>query len=78
MMELGLTKLVILIMWVILQKLIISMITNNLSGLYNVGTETKTIYELASETRKVKKIYSPPHVPKNLSMNLNKLTTALK
>ena len=58
-------------------KIIISMVTNNLKGLYNVGTETKTIYELASETRKVKKIYSPAHVPKNLSMNLNKLTTGL-
>lgn len=38
-----------------ISKLIISMIVNDLSGLYNVGTETKTIYELASETRKVKK-----------------------
>ena len=54
-------------------KLIISMIVDDLYGLYNVGTETKTIYELASETRKVKKIYSPNHVPKNLSMNLTKL-----
>jgi|TARA_R110000851_G_scaffold205191_2_gene357186 dTDP-4-dehydrorhamnose reductase len=54
-------------------KLIISMIVDDLCGLYNVGTETKTIYELASETRKVKKIYSPNHVPKNLSMNLTKL-----
>ena len=54
-------------------KLIISMIVDDLYGLYNVGTETKTIYELASETRKVKKIYSPSHVPKNLSMNLTKL-----
>ena len=60
-----------------ISKLIISMVTGNLSGLYNVGTETKTIYELASETRKVKKSYSPPHVPKNLSMNINKLDTAL-
>ena len=58
-------------------KLIISMITNNLSGLYNVGTETKTIYELASETRKVKKIYAPKEVPKNLSMNLDKLNKGL-
>ena len=46
-------------------------------GLYNVGTETKTIYELASETRKVKKIYAPQQVPKNLSMNLDKLHKGL-
>jgi len=59
-------------------ELIISMITNNLDGVYNVGTEMKTIYELASKTSKVKKIYAPPHVPKNLSMNITKMKNDLK
>ena len=61
-----------------ISNLIISMINNKLTGLYNVGTETKTMYELASQTRKVKKIYSPNQVPKNLSMSLGKLNSNLK
>jgi dTDP-4-dehydrorhamnose reductase len=53
--------------------LIIQSINKNLNGLYNLGTETKTMYELASKTKKVEKTFSPSNVPKNQSMNLNKL-----
>ena len=52
---------------------------NGAEGLYNVGTERKTIYELAQRTNKnVKKIVSPPHVPKNISMNVSKMENFLK
>ncbi len=57
----------------IIADLIIKLINSDASGMYNVGTETKTIYELAKKTRDVKKSFSPIHVPKNQSMNLNKL-----
>ena len=52
---------------------IISMINKDLSGLYNVGTELKTMYELASTTKKVEPAFSSLEVPNNVSMNISKL-----
>jgi ADP-L-glycero-D-manno-heptose 6-epimerase len=43
------------------------------NGLYNVGTETKSMYEMASKTKSVSKTFTPEHVPKNQSMNVNKM-----
>lgn len=57
----------------IISGLIIQAIKSNLSGVYNLGTELKSIYELATETKNVEKILSPNAVPKNISMNINKL-----
>jgi len=62
----------------VISGLVIELIKNGAEGLYNVGTERKTIYELAQRTNKnVKKIVSPPHVPKNISMNLSKMENFL-
>lgn len=54
-------------------SLIVNLVKKDLNGLYNLGTETKTMYELASKTKVVKKTFTPAHVPKNQSMNLDKL-----
>ena len=63
----------------VIAGLVIELIKNGAEGLYNVGTEKKTIYELAQRTNKnVKKIVSPPHVPKNISMNVSKMENFLK
>ena len=63
----------------VISGLVIELIKNGADGLYNVGTEKKTIYELAQRTNKnVKKIVSPPHVPKNISMNVSKMENFLK
>jgi dTDP-4-dehydrorhamnose reductase len=63
----------------VISGLVIELIKNCADGLYNVGTERKTIYELAQRTNKnVKKIVSPPHVPKNISMNVSKMENFLK
>ena len=63
----------------VISGLVIELIKNGAEGLYNVGTEKKTIYELAQMTNKnVKKIVSPPHVPKNISMNVSKMENFLK
>ena len=63
----------------VISGLVIELINNGAEGLYNVGTERKTIYELAQRTNKnVKKIVSPPHVPKNISMNVSKMENFLK
>jgi dTDP-4-dehydrorhamnose reductase len=62
----------------IISELVIKLINGNAEGLYNVGTEKKTIYELAQRTNKnVNKIDSPPHVPKNISMNISKMKNFL-
>jgi len=61
----------------VISKLIVKLINKGLYGLYNVGTETKTMYELASKTRKVSKSFSPTHIPKNTSMDINKLINDL-
>jgi dTDP-4-dehydrorhamnose reductase len=52
--------------------LIIQSIRLKLCGLYNIGTETKTMFDLASRTKNVKFSFSPPNVPKNISMDISK------
>lgn len=54
-------------------ELIIELINENKVGVYNVGTNTKSMYELASQTKIVSPTKSPVYVPKNTTMNLNKL-----
>jgi dTDP-4-dehydrorhamnose reductase len=61
----------------VIANLIIDLIKSNQSGVYNVGTETKTMYELASQTKSVGKTFAPQHVPKNQSMDINKLKKTL-
>jgi dTDP-4-dehydrorhamnose reductase len=56
---------------------IIKLIRKNANGLYNVGTPTKTIFELASQTSKVEPIKAPSHVPHNTSMNISKMEELL-
>ena len=56
-----------------ISELIIKLINENKYGVYNVGTETKSMFDLASQTKLVTPINSPSYVPKNTSMNINKL-----
>lgn len=57
----------------VITKIVIDLIKHNAFGLYNVGTKRKTIFELASQTKNVKPIQSPPQIPKNTTMNIDKL-----
>jgi dTDP-4-dehydrorhamnose reductase len=61
-----------------ISSLIIELIKSKSFGLYNVGTETKTMYELASKTNNVSKTFTPEHVPKNQSMDISKLDKVIK
>ena len=56
-------------------NIIIKLINKNSSGIYNVGTEIKTMYELAKKTKTDVRcdMYLHPHVPKNITMNTNKM-----
>jgi len=63
----------------IISETIIKLIKLNAVGLYNVGTEMKTMYELAKITKPdVKQSISPVYVPKDTTMNLNKQYLFLK
>jgi len=57
--------------------LIIDCINKDLSGVYNVGTDVKTMFDLANETNVVEPSFTPSHVPNNLSMDLTKLKSSL-
>lgn len=57
--------------------LIIDCINKDLSGVYNVGTDVKTMFDLANETNVVESSFTPSHIPNNLSMDLTKLKSSL-
>lgn len=59
-------------------SLIIKLIKNQSQGIYNVGTNLKSIYNLANLTSNVKPILKPENIPFNTSMNLNKLNNEIK
>jgi hypothetical protein len=42
-------------------------------GIFNVGTELKTIFQLAEQTKGVKESLKPEHVPGDVSTNTSKL-----
>ena len=61
-----------------ISSLIIKLVNCKASGLYNLGTEIKTIYDMALLTNsQVNKTFSPNIVPKNQSMDLSKLNNTL-
>ena len=57
---------------------IIGLISINKSGVYNVGTELKSIYDMAKKTREVDPILAPTNSPKNIAMSINKLKKIYK
>lgn len=63
----------------VIAKQIINLINQNQNGIFNVGGEQKTIYELAKETRAdVKEGLSRGWMPKDVRMNCNKFNNANK
>jgi dTDP-4-dehydrorhamnose reductase len=61
----------------IIASKIVKLIRKNAIGLYNVGTPTKTMFQLASQTNKVEPIKSPEYVPHNTSMDIAKMENLL-
>jgi dTDP-4-dehydrorhamnose reductase len=62
----------------VIANLIIKLIQNNNIGIFNVGTEIKSIYELAIQTNQIEASYRPSKAPANTTMNLTKLKNAIK
>lgn len=56
-----------------ISSLIIKMINENRFGVFNIGTETKNMFNLAKQTKDVTPVNSPTHVPKNTTMSLDKI-----
>jgi len=58
----------------VISSLVIELIRKDAKGLYNVGTDQKTIHELAKQTNpSVKESLAPTHIPKNVTMDLTKM-----
>ena len=56
-------------------KIILHLVNNNVSGIVNVGSDKKSMYELACQTKNNVKESTVPNknIPENISMNLDKL-----
>jgi hypothetical protein len=61
----------------VISKLIVNLINTQATGTFNVGTDLKTIYNLASQTKSVTPAFKPEHVPSNTSINTDKLKSWL-
>jgi len=57
----------------VISKMVISLIKSNQTGIFNVGTEPKSIFELALKTKNVEPISKPVWVPSDTTMNLKKI-----
>jgi dTDP-4-dehydrorhamnose reductase len=58
----------------VIAELIIKLINKNATGVYNVGTELKTMRDIAPDSLPT---FSRDDIPKNVSMNLNKMKCEL-
>jgi dTDP-4-dehydrorhamnose reductase len=62
----------------VIADLIIKLINKKATGIYNVGTEIKTMLELAKQTKpETQPSQKPDHAPGNISMNITKLHTLI-
>ena len=64
----------------VISDLIIKLIDKDSNGVYNVGTEKKTMYDLAKQTKSDVSCdtYLHPQIPKDISMNLKKINEVIK
>ncbi len=63
----------------VIANLIIKLINNGYSGVINLGSEVKTMHELAKQTKPiVGKSFAPSKVPHNTTMNITKLKRILE
>lgn len=57
---------------------IIRLVNNNASGIFNVGTEIKTMYDMARKTKPLVTISKDNVIPSDITMDLSKLNSFLK
>lgn len=61
----------------VISELVVKLINNGANGIYNVGTKTKSIYDLALMTKVVEPINKPEYVPENTTMSLDRLNNTI-
>ena len=59
----------------VISEMIVELIQSGATGVYNIGTENKSIFDLAKKTRDIIPIEKPDHVPSDVSMNLQKFNS---
>ena len=57
----------------VIANLITNLINSEASGIFNVGTEIKSVYNLALKTNNVEPVLKPQNIPSNTTMNTKKL-----
>lgn len=62
----------------IISNLIIELVEYNSNGLFNIGTQIKSIFELANQTTTASASFCPSETPENTSMNIGKLENILR
>jgi nucleoside-diphosphate-sugar epimerase len=63
----------------VMSSMIVKLIEGKASGVYNIGTGVKTIYEMCIERgQEVKPVKSPGFAPKDITMNTEKLINFFK
>jgi dTDP-4-dehydrorhamnose reductase len=63
----------------VIADLVVQLVELNANGVYNVGTEVQSIYDLAKRSNPdIKAINKPAHVPNDISMNVDKLNKKIK
>jgi hypothetical protein len=62
----------------VISSMVIKLIKKGSSGIFNVGTQPKTIYELALKSSNILPIFKPDYVPGNTIMNLDKLNNEIE
>ncbi len=63
----------------VIASLIINLVMSNNFGIFNVGTEFKSMFDLATRTNKnITPAQKPDYVPNNTSMDVSKLKKSLK
>ena len=61
----------------VIAEIVIELINKKEKGIYNIGTDEKSIYDLASKSKIVKPSLKPEYVPDNTTMSLKKLKLVL-
>ncbi len=61
----------------IIAENIIKLVKIEAKGIFNIGTDKKSMYGLALKTKKVMNVSKPKEVPSNTTMNINKLNNLL-
>jgi dTDP-4-dehydrorhamnose reductase len=62
----------------VISEMVINLIRSNENGVYNVGTEEKSIYDMVKKHKSVNPSKKPIHVPYDTTMNVNKYNIKYK